>query len=117
MGNTFTIEKLIEAGYKEYPDSIHPQNRHFQKTVRDFFNKKMYFINVEKWNWEDIDYSLQSNSNYQFSSEVHFFLQNEIHFIVKFNIISVKNTIAEMEGFYFDVYNKMNCVPDIHNND
>lgn len=101
---TFTIKNLLETGYKEYPDRIYPENRLFQKTITNLVDRKLYFIDVQLWRFG------------KFSSKVYYFLENKRGFVVTFDINDEKNTIEEMEEFFSDVYHKMKCIPNIHNN-
>ncbi len=117
MERTFSIEKLLSAGYKEYKMFVHPNNQGFQKTIKNATGEKKYFINVEKWNWNEPTHrTLKNNPYYEFNSSVNFFLQDETGLIVKYDICSVKHTIEEMEQFYEEIYYNMKCIPDIHNN-
>jgi hypothetical protein len=104
-----TIEKLIESGYMEWKSSMLKEDnkRAFQKIIRNNSNLKLYFIDIFYWN----DFGM-------FSSEVFFYL-NEAeegeYFKVHYNI-NKYTTIAELESFYSEIYEKMKCVPNVLNN-
>lgn len=50
VGQDITPEKLLEAGYKEFPLSyLDKCDRNFQRSIRDDKGKRLYFVTIRLW--------------------------------------------------------------------
>jgi len=92
----------------------------WQKIVRGPDGMKRYFINVYLWEFP------RTASSEQASVEVALYRddglthrdQTDLQTDFRVNLqLGNASTLAGMEGFYAELYEKLGCVPDLHNND
>ena len=99
-----TETELLAAGYQPYAHGISTGTRLLQKCVRRG-NAKLYFIDV------DVFDDLLANPDYRgdgMQPQVQY-AQGDRTFRVTFWTHS--ETLATMEAFFADVYERMNCTP------
>ena len=110
-----TQELLEASGYRRYP-SGHDKwcLGLWQKTIRSRNGLKFYFINFYLWQFPDRDVSASVEvALYREDGLSH---EEETDFRVALQIGS-KTSLAQVENFYAELYEKLGCVPDIHNHD
>lgn len=95
-------ETLLAGGYKEFP---HVGLQAFQKVVREP-GAKRYFLNA---------FILYMDGASLVTFEVILFRADESEFRVKIPV-EPKTTIEGVEAFVTEMYEKLGCIPDIHNN-
>jgi hypothetical protein len=116
-----TREDLEMAKYVPHPHHQGEFCRGFwQKIVRGPDGMKRYFINVYLWEFP------RTASSEQASVEVALYRddglthrdQTDLQTDFRVNLqLGNASTLAGMEGFYAELYEKLGCVPDLHNND
>ena len=107
-----TFNDLLEAGYKQFPAPRHLTFciRAAQKIVRAQVGSKLYFINVYESSWPDKHISMYA--------EVVFYdgLGGPSEaFRVERSVAEL--AVTQMETFFADVYEALDCTPDVLNND
>lgn len=105
MSQELSVQKFIDAGYREYPVSdtskaLHKYaDRFLQKRVKEN-SSTLYFINVYYY-VQTYDMDLASIEVVFHSSDVN-----------SFTVISgVIKPISEMESWLRSIYDNMNCIP------
>ena len=103
-----TKEKLIAKGYTQYPCAYKGEfcTGLFQKVVMQD-RIRLYFINVYLWSFP--------NRHASASVEVRLYCrkgQFDVNYIIDFD-----TTVDDVEVFYCDVFERLNCLPDQDNND
>jgi hypothetical protein len=102
-----TKEVLAEAGYKPF---VSLGREGMQKCVRVPGGVTNYFIDC---------YIVQRDGVVTIAAEGHFYLgkwRDGPWFTVEVHSAQ-KLTVEELEGFFSDVYVKLDCCPDVHDND
>ncbi len=98
---------LKEFGYVKYPSGRGDYCiALWQKAVRNEEGKSLYFLNIYCWEFPNWNYEIS------WSVESRFYLKDSSFDL---NFHPEKETIEEIEAFYKDAYNKLDCVPDKHN--
>lgn len=111
---------LETAGYNNYPGNISHlkggASNLFQKRFRNESSQTLYFINVYEFDFSDLQYSGRYPKDLpilKYQAEGMFYRGKET-FNVEYLFLE-KTTICEMEDFFQEVFNKMNCDFDHHN--
>lgn len=107
-----TFDDLLEAGYRPFPAPRHLTfcTRAAQKIVWSPDGFKQYFTNVFESSWPDGHVSMYA--------EVHFYdgLGGPSgSFRVERSVEEL--SAAQMEAFFADIYDALDCIPDALNND
>lgn len=111
-----TIPDLETKGYKKYPHSKGPFCVGlFQKPFL-WGTEITYFLNVYMWSFPDaVGLPPRASTEvvlYRTDGVTH---EGETAFHVNL-MVGEHTTIDQIEVFYVDVYQKLGCVPDLHNN-
>lgn len=113
-----TVEALLAAGYKEYPERLKQGVKHaFQKTIRGADDKKLYFINIYFWDLSGLPMPEEIRANNSTSVEVRFYRWDEDRGFDLTKHCEADARLVDIEAFYAMLYERMGCIPDIHNND
>ena len=110
---------LENEGYSRCPGTVsnfkHGASNLFQKRFKKN-EKTLYFINVYEFDFTEF----QNDGRYpkdmpvlKYQAEVRFY-RREQEFDVEL-FLTEKTSIKDMERFFDEVYQKMNCDPDHHN--
>lgn len=106
-----TVEKLLAAGYKRYASSRVYTTNLYQKWIYSG-SVKLYAINI-------YEYSHRSLAGTAFVAEASFYICDWVDpdrpwFIVQMHEAT---NLENVELFFETAYERMNFVPDIHNQD
>lgn len=104
-----TFRDFLNHGYKEYKP--HRGDRMCQKVVRTADKKKAYFLNIYEW-----DHRGLGINNIAYEAQVELYQSEDVWFTISLHDCADK-TIDEIEAFIANVYVRLGCIPDIHNND
>ena len=119
---------LTREGYKCYKNSVaNEQKPLWQKTKIDGRGKKLYFINFVDWlpTWDGIAgnrMSEEHKNRNRWHVDVLLYFDRE-HLGASLDSFKVEiacnsvTTIHEVEELIFELWLKMNCCPDLLNND
>lgn len=115
-----TVQDLKAAGYRGPYRHHHGQwcQGLYQKTVVGPDRMKLYFINVYLWEFPNTDPSASVEVVlYRDDGLTHRDSETaETSFHVNLQL-GKNSSIAGLEGFYAELYEKLGCIPDLHNND
>lgn len=92
----------------------------YQKTIRTQDDrKKRFFITIYVYDYRDIPLDRRpADLTFGFSPEVHLYRGTEESYetlIVQYYVENT-TTVQKLEAFYQEVYDKLGCIPDVHNN-
>ena len=107
MCEPITDEKILQAGYTEYPPSsieYECVTRFFQKCFKDDVGKK-YFIDIKRW-----DFPPHPNTGHQIPTSYEFGVQfnTQDDKVMNLNLFSTGWTIENAEAFVEEMWQKMN---------
>lgn len=110
-----TVEKLLAAGYREYKS--HKATKLYAKWVIGPGDKKLYAINFYEWSKE-----ILGTNTAQFSVEARFYSGGTLSMAERTNFdlnVHLEETfsINDVEAFFVNAYHRLECIPDIFNNE
>lgn len=117
-----TIENLIAAGYKPFKHhEVVCDELGYQKVFRGAAGEKLYFVQMYFWYFSK-HFPRYASTDNRLSCEARLYLpeNNPLGGSPGFDLkMSLSNdaSIAAVEAFYAKVFNVLDCVPDLHNND
>ena len=102
-----TVKDFTDSGYKQFPRSgLNNSDFGLQKLISDDLGKR-YDITVWVYDWAKYEkYNLPYSIS--FAPDVQLKLQNDMHFNVEM-LLNPDSTIADIESFYNDMWEKFNC--------
>lgn len=113
-------DTLKAAGYREFPHHMGEGCTHgFQRTIYDDDRNKLYFITVYLWDFSTI-YRMPRPSSVEV--DIGFFQKGTIsdpeytNIRTKIPVWNPKTEISQIEILAEDIYVKLGCIPDYHNN-
>lgn len=116
-----TQDQLLMHGFRaSSPGSLKPGTKTlFQKRVMDESLRTLYFINVYEWDMKNgplASLPRDTHDRYRYSVEVRMYdnPKNTAGFDVNFHP-EPHHVVADVLTFYQDVYQRLGCVPDLHN--
>lgn len=104
---------ILNAGFKSYVSSIRQENekRNFSKKVRGENGDNLYFIHIDKF-----EYQFPEPQGFVIYWKVTASLFVEGHDFQIQHYVHKETTVEDIESFYKSCYEKLGCIPDIHNN-
>jgi hypothetical protein len=108
-----TANELIAAGYSECqgPGPWTNVDCFWHRCIR-LGQDKLYFINVGMWDNRRFD----SRAGIGWEAEGYFYRAEDRSYRLRIPV-EEHDTIGDIEAEFSDFYVRMNCVPDIHNQD
>ena len=123
MRELLTPDDFIAKGYVKFPANLNKSDFGLQKVIYNTIGDKLYYLTVWVYDWSKYEQMLDTNRNrYSFEYEVTLYQRSDnsdgyFHFVVKTTLgINESDDIAYTESWYYDLYNTLNCIPDVHNN-
>lgn len=108
---------LLQDGYKKFedsfaPDYCKPQYAYQRKIYRD--EKLIYFINVYEYDWSK--FNLRDNMDrFTYECKIHLYKPGDDMDCLRIQFDCTKSTVSMLEDFVYNIYTKLECVPDKHN--
>lgn len=119
--NDTFLKELTAAGYRIFKaGSFRKADALHQKTILDKDGKKAYFINFWQYSFSQFaNMPPEERNRISYETEVCFFSEkgSKTRSFKIEHSVAEDETLQEVEDFCAEIYTKMNCVPDIHNND
>ena len=105
---------LRKKGYEFYKECLtEMNNKHFvglyQKYIHDNFNV-LFYINIKEYDYSDNEVVKTIFGKRVFMASVQFIKKDGMIFDCEFNI-KKDMTINQIEKFFIDMYDKMECIP------
>ena len=112
-----TAKDLLDNHYNKYDKSQLKEHSSalYQKWFRQG-NKKLYAINVYEYDFSGLPYHAKE-LDFSYAAEVRFYNKTcpSLGFDVSFHFEDKTYTVETMERFFENVYHKLECIPDPHN--
>lgn len=109
------FKKFLSQDYKEYLVPEHKTaDRFCQKIIHDE-NSKLFSIDVWLYDFNKIHGLSNAHNPIHVTCEVNFYQSGDKWFVVSLHECENK-TISEIELFFSNIYDNLDCIPDIHNN-
>ena len=104
-------KELIKLGYRRYQHHKQEVDAFYQRAVYGKNGEKLYFLNVELYDFNQFGRNKVSAA---MESNLYLYKDDSAGFVVSRSIEN--GDIESTEKFFKNVYDELNCVPDIHNN-
>jgi hypothetical protein len=110
MRDILTKEQLLEAGYEELGYDYRRCDHYYQKRIYNDDKYVLYIIKVGMWDFHRID----TTGGIHYECYVNLYRGNQ-EFTITYTV-NDSDTVQTIEAFFSEIFSKLNCVPDIHNN-
>ncbi len=112
---SLTTQDFLDKGYKKFKSVLNNADFGLQRVVRDEEGNKKYFLTVYAYDFSK--YPIPNNGM-RFSYDVALYAKDSAH-EDGYRSFDVKGSVEDIETFekwIEHMYNKLNCVIDVHNN-
>jgi len=113
-----TTQDFLYKGYKKFKSVLNNADFGLQRVVRDEEGNKKYFLTVYAYDFSTSQHQALAQRGIVFSYEVCLYTEDfaQEDGYTTFHVTGSVEDIETFEKWIEHMYNKLNCVIDVHNN-